>query len=177
MCLPVSVASHGSRCARAGHKDWLLECSLPHQPQWVHRGLSPPLLDPSSARASALSTKHSDHWSLTTQYRWVLTAFCLFNKQQYNHDQLGSRVYKLEKPAPVLNHSQLTVMTTDLRIWYETTWDTILRCTRKLNTELKICEKKKDGWYVAMLRSIGKQSMEYVQSVLKKKKKATVGRI
>jgi len=46
-----------------------------------------------------------------------------------------------------------------------------------LNTELKIFEKKKDGWYVAMLRSIGKQSMEYVQSVLKKKKKATVGRI
>jgi len=48
---------------------------------------------------------------------------------------------------------------------------------RRQSTEGNIKEKNKKSKKMDMLRSVGKQSEESMESVLKKKRKATVGKI
>ena len=69
-------------------------------------------------------------------------------------------------------------------IRYDTIRDAILTCAQKLTSQLnlphgtkfeKVKREKQKKYKTDMLRSIGKQSEESVESVLKKKREVTVG--
>jgi len=78
----------------------------------------------------------------------------------------------------------MTVLDAGYRYRYDTIRDAVLTCTKKLTsvsliyrTEPTTKSGKQKSKKTDILRSIGKQSGEYVESVLKKKRKATVDRI